>query len=198
MIREIQQKLQGELKALERELIHELPKEIKKALAMGDLRENAEYHSALDRQSYVKARIGQIKRRLSDLASFNYDAIPRNKVGLGSTVKLVDLDTDAKVAYRIVMNDDGEGVAGQITVGSPLARGLLGREVGDEVTITIPSGTRKFEIVDLRTIHDDRQAEQAAAAGGQTSETIEEPPADSESGAEAAGEAGDQDPGASR
>jgi transcription elongation factor GreA len=185
MIREIQQKLQAELKALDRELIHELPKEIKKALAMGDLRENAEYHSALDRQSYVKARIGQIKRRLSDLASFNYDAIPRNKVGLGSTVKLVDLDTDADVTYRIVMNDDAEGVAGQITVGSPMARGLLGREVGDEVAITIPSGTRKFEIVELRTIHDDRQAEQAAGPGTGTAET-EEPPAEGEPGSGAA------------
>ena len=101
VIKEIRQRVQTELKALEHELIHELPKEIKRALALGDLRENAEYHSALERQSLVKARIGQLKRKLSDLASFNYDAIPKDKVGLGSIVNLVDLDTRCTDVYRL-------------------------------------------------------------------------------------------------
>lgn len=163
MIKELRQRIQTELRALEHELIHELPKEIKRALALGDLRENAEYHSALERQSYVKARIGQLKRRLSDLASFNYDAIPKGRIGLGSTVGLVDLDTDTEITYLIVMNDDADHSPGRITVGSPIARGLLGKKVGDEVSIQIPAGTKKFEIVELRTIHDDRPPEEPAA-----------------------------------
>ena len=153
MIRDLRQRIQAELRGLEHELIHELPKEIKRALALGDLRENAEYHSALERQSYVKARIGQLKRRLSDLASFNYDAIPRDRVGLGSKVGLLDLDTDAEITYTIVMNDDADNGPARITVGSPIARGLLGKKVGDEVSIQIPSGTKKFEITELRTVH---------------------------------------------
>jgi len=153
VIRELRQRIQAELRGLEHELIHELPKEIKRALALGDLRENAEYHSALERQSYVKARIGQLKRRLSDLASFNYDAIPRDRVGLGSKVGLLDLDTDAEITYTIVMNDDADNGPARITVGSPIARGLLGKKVGDEVSIQIPSGTKKFEITELRTVH---------------------------------------------
>ncbi len=167
MIRELREKLQGELKALHHELHHELPKEIKRALALGDLRENAEYHSALERQSYVKARIGHLRRRLSEIASFNYAAIPKDRVGLGSTVKLLDLVSEAEVTYKIVMNDDADLTAGKISVGSPIGRGLAGREVGDEVTIQIPSGTKRFEIVELKTLHEEEQdaaAEAAAAA----------------------------------
>src|SRR5437867_5725430 len=148
-------RLEKELQALEREYRHELPQEIKRALAMGDLRENAEYHSALDRQSYVKARMGQLAKRLGELASFNVDAIPKDKVGLGSTVVLVDLDSEVEVTYKLVMNDDTDASRNQISIGSPIARGLAGRRVGDEVTIQIPSGTRKFEIVELRTLHDE-------------------------------------------
>lgn len=160
VIRELRQRIQGELRALERELIHELPKEIKRALALGDLRENAEYHSALERQTYVKARIGQLKRRLSDLASFNYDAIPKDKVGLGSTVRLLDLGSDTEVTYTLVMNDDADSQPGRITVGSPIGRGLMGRSVGDEVSIQIPAGTKRFEITALRTIHEEPRSDE--------------------------------------
>src|SRR5213593_2463406 len=123
VFREIRKKLQEELKTLEHELRHELPQEIKRALAMGDLRENAEYHSALDRQSYVKARMGQLTKRLGELASFNVDAIPKDRVGLGSTVVLVDLDSHAEVTYKLVMNDDTDASRNQISIGSPIARG---------------------------------------------------------------------------
>ena len=167
MIRELREKLEGELKSLHHELHHELPKEIKRALALGDLRENAEYHSALERQSYVKARIGQLRRRLSEIASFNYAAIPKDRVGLGSTVKLLDLDSDAELTYKIVMNDDADITAGRISVGSPIGRGLAGRRIGDEVSIEIPSGIKKFEILELKTLDEeekDTAAEAAAAA----------------------------------
>ena len=165
MIRELRQKIQTEIKALHHELHHELPSEIKRALALGDLRENAEYHSALERQSYVKARIGQLRKRLSEIASFNYDTIPRDRVGLGSTVRLLDLDSDKEITYRIVMNDDADISHGKISVGSPIGRGLAGRKVGDEVRIEIPSGTKNFELVDLTTIHSEEEAAAAAAAG---------------------------------
>jgi transcription elongation factor GreA len=153
VIRELRKKLQDELKTLEYELRHELPKEIKVALALGDLRENAEYHSALERQSYVKARMGQISKRLGELSNFNLDAVPRDRVGLGSTVTVLDLDTDAEIVYKIVMNDDANTELGQISIGSPIGRGLVGKKPGDETTIQIPAGTKKFEIIDLKTIH---------------------------------------------
>src|SRR6059036_2737748 len=109
--------MQDELKSLEYELRNELPKEIKRALALGDLRENAEYHSALERQSYVKARMGHLAKRLGELATFNYDAIPKDRVGLGSTVTLLDLDSDATIVYSIVMNDDSDISGGRISIG---------------------------------------------------------------------------------
>ena len=154
MIRELRKKLQVELRTLEHELRHELPKEIKRALALGDLRENAEYHSALERQSYVKARMGQLTKRLGELGSFNMDAIPRDRVGLGSKVSLTDIESGAEVRYTLVMNDDVDTEKGQISIGSPIGRGLAGRRVGDEVTIQIPSGVRKFEILELVTLHE--------------------------------------------
>ena len=187
MIRELRLKLQAELKALHYELHHELPKEIKRALALGDLRENAEYHSALERQSYVKARIGQLRQRLADIASFNLDAIPRDRVGLGSTVTLLDLDSDAKITYKIVMNDDADISQGRVSVGSPIGRGLAGRMVGDEVRIQIPAGTKNFEVMDLRTLHEEEQAaSEGAAAAGESEELLDLAPPD-ENGEGAAG-----------
>jgi len=162
VIRELRKKLQDELKALERELRHELPQEIKRALALGDLRENAEYHSALERQSYVKARMGQLTKRLGELGSFNMDAIPRDRVGLGSKVFLSDIESGSEVRYTLVMNDDVDTEKGQISIGSPIGRGLSGRKVGDEVTIQIPSGVRRFEILDFLTLHQQETGDTAA------------------------------------
>lgn len=165
MISEIRLRIQSELKALHHELIHELPQEIKRALALGDLRENAEYHSALQRQSYVKARIGQLTQRLTDLASFSMASIPKDRIGLGSQVTLFDMVAEVEVKYRIVMNDDADLVAGNISAASPIGRGLSGKRVGDEVTIKIPSGTKQFEVIELLTLHD---IEQAAGGGEAT------------------------------
>jgi transcription elongation factor GreA len=167
VIRELRKRLQDELRTLEHELKVELPQEIKRALALGDLRENAEYHSALERQSYVKARMGQLSKRLGELGSFNMDAIPKDRVGLGSKVALSDIVSGAEVHYTLVMNDDVDTEKGQISIGSPIGRGLAGRRVGDEVTIQIPSGVRKFEILELVTLHDLEQA--AAGAVDETS-----------------------------
>jgi len=153
-MREAKVKLEEELRALERELRIELPQEIKKALAMGDLRENAEYHAALDRQRYVKARIGQLRQRLGELGMMDLSQIPRDRVGLGSAVTLLDLDTDAEIVYELVIPEMSDLTKGLISIASPIGQGLLNRRVGDEVTIPIPSGRRRYELVEVRTVHE--------------------------------------------
>ena len=146
--------LRAELSGLERELRIELPKEIKAALALGDLKENAEYHAALERQAYVKARIGQLRGRLSELGAVNMALIPHDKVSLGSRVELLDLDNDQEIRYELVVPELAESRDGLISVASPIGKGLMGKKVGDEVSIRIPSGTKNYEILELSTIHD--------------------------------------------
>lgn len=152
-MREVRDRLEQELRALERELRVELPQAIKTAVAMGDLRENAEYHAALDRQRYVKARIGQLRTRLGELGTMNVDRIPRDKVGLGSRVNLLDLDSDAEVTFELVIPEMADLERGLVSVASPIGRGLMGRKEGDEVSIQVPSGTKRYEILELTTIH---------------------------------------------
>ena len=147
-------KLASELKLLEHELRVELPKEIKKALAMGDLRENAEYHAALERQSFVKARIGQLKNRLAEISSINKDEIARDRIGLGSIAKVMDIDADKEVVYEFVLPEEADPANGKISLSSPLGRGFTGRVEGDEVTIQVPSGRRTYEVLSIQTIHD--------------------------------------------
>jgi transcription elongation factor GreA len=150
----VRAKLEGELHALERELTVELPREIKIAVAMGDLRENAEYHAALDRQRYVRARIGQLQRRLSELGTMNMDRIPKDRIGLGTTIVLLDLDGDVEITYELVIPEMADLEKGLISAASPIGRGLLGRKDGETVAIEIPSGKKRFEIVEIKTIHD--------------------------------------------
>ena len=155
-------RLQKELRALEHEYRHELPKEIKKALAMGDLRENAEYHAALERQGIVKARIGGIRKRLSEISMIKLETLPRDRVALGSTVDIYDLNADKKIRYQLVLADDVDVNSGLISVTSPIGRGLVGRKVGEKVTIRVPSGVRRFEITNLQTVHDREEQETAS------------------------------------
>ena len=154
MFRQAIAKLEKELHALEKEYRHELPKEIKRALAMGDLRENAEYHAALERQSLVKAKIGQIKKRLSEISMIKIDSLPRDRVGLGSTVVLYDLGEDKEVRYELVFADDSDFSRGLISVTSPIGKGLVGRRAGEEVSIQVPNGVKRFEIISLQTVHE--------------------------------------------
>ncbi len=150
----IKKSLEKELESLKRELRVELPQEIKRALAMGDLRENAEYHAALERQNFVKSRIGQIKKKLHDLSMIKLDKIPRDRVALGSKVFLEDLDSGKEVFYEIVMVGESDPDNSMISLGSPIAKSLIGKGEGDEVTVKTPSGTKNFEILKLVTIHD--------------------------------------------
>src|SRR5215467_8399112 len=150
---ELKKKLQEEIAALENELRIELPKEILKARAHGDLSENAEYHAAKERQAYVNARLGQLHGRLRDLSMIDMSKIPHDRVGLGSTVTVLDVDKDEKIKYKLVTSEDVDVAKGLISTSSPIGRGLLGKRVGDSVRVQIPGGTREMEIIDLITIH---------------------------------------------
>jgi transcription elongation factor GreA len=147
-------KFEDEIQTLDRELKLELPKEIKRARELGDLRENAEYHAALDRQRFVQARIGQLQRRLSELGTMSLDRIPKDRVGLGSTIVLVDLDGDVEVTYELVIPEMADLEKGLISAASPIGRGLLGRKDGETVVIEVPSGKKRFDIITITTIHD--------------------------------------------
>src|SRR5712692_9385324 len=151
----IKKKLRDEIEALEHELIHELPKEIKKAAALGDLSENAEYHMAKQRQEFVKARVRQIGKRLADLSMVNVDNIPRDRVGLGSTVKIFDNTKNEEMEYKLVTSEESDVAAGKISTTSPIGRALLNKKVGDEVIVVSPNGKRELEILKLSTIHDE-------------------------------------------
>jgi transcription elongation factor GreA len=159
MTEAIKRKLRDEIEALEHELIHELPKEIKKAAALGDLSENAEYHMAKQRQEFVKARVRQLGRRLADLSMVNMNNIPKDKVGLGSTVKVFDSTKNEEMEYNIVTSEESDVANGKISTNSPIGRALLNKKVGDTATVVTPNGSRELEILTLSTIHDVAPAE---------------------------------------
>ena len=151
----IKRKLEEEIKALEHELHHELPKEIKTAVAMGDLSENAEYHMAKQRQTFVDARLGQLKRRMAELSLVNLDNIPRDKVAFGSTVVVFDETKGEKIEYKLVTSEESDVSKGLISTTSPIGRSLMGKKVGDVTTVITPAGKRELEILKLTTIHEE-------------------------------------------
>ena len=155
MTTEVKQRLQAELDQLESELRVHLPKEIKRAREFGDLRENSEYQTALQRQTMVKARIRELRQRMSEVSSIDLSRIPRGKVGYGSTLLLYDAERDEEVTYRLVTPEETDPSAGLISTVSPVGRSLMGKEEGDEVTVVTPAGSRRFEIKRLKTLHDD-------------------------------------------
>lgn len=151
---DLKKKLQEEIAALEYELRNELPKEILKARAHGDLSENAEYHAAKERQAWVNARLGHLQARLRDFSMIDMSRIPRDRVGLGSQVVVLDLTKDEQYTYNLVTSEEADVANGKISTSSPIGRGLLGKKVGDTVKIQIPDGMREMEILGLTTIHD--------------------------------------------
>jgi transcription elongation factor GreA len=158
MTEQIKKKLQDEINTLEHELSHELPKELKRAIALGDVSENAEYHMAKQRQEFVKARLRQLGRRLADLSLINMSNIPKDKIGLGSTVKVYDNTKEEEVEYKLVTSEESDVAAGKISTTSPIGRALLNKKVGDEVVVVTPNGKREMEVLSLTTIHDEAQA----------------------------------------
>lgn len=151
---DIKKKLQEEIAALEYELRNELPKEILKARAHGDLSENAEYHAAKDRQGLVNARLNHLKKRLADMSMVNLDKIPHNKVGLGSTVVVLDVRREEEITYNLVTSEEADAAKGKISTTSPIGRALLGKEVGEVARVQSPGGVKEMEILKLTTIHD--------------------------------------------
>jgi len=151
---DIKKKLQDEIAVLERELHVELPKEILKARAHGDLSENAEYHAAKDRQGFVNARLNQLKKRLAEISMVDFTKIPRDRVGLGSTVVVLDTKRDEELTYNLVTSEEADPANGNISTTSPIGRALLGKEAGDTVNVQSPGGLKELEILKLTTIHD--------------------------------------------
>jgi transcription elongation factor GreA len=154
MVQDIKKKLEEQIRELDYELKVTLPKEIQRAREYGDLRENAEYKAAKERQSYLQARLGQLHRRVAALSMVNLDRIPRDKVGLGSTVHLRETTTGEQIVYELVTAEEADPSLGRISPSSPIGKSLLGHEDGDTVEVKVPSGTREYEITRLVTIHD--------------------------------------------
>ncbi len=153
----ILKQFEDEIGQLEKELKTELPKEIQRARELGDLRENAEYAAAKERQRLVEARISMLKKRVSEISLMNLDKIPTDKVGFGSTVHLKDAQGHT-IVYQLVMPEDADPEHGMISTASPIGRALVNKEEGDEVTVTAPNGSRRFEVVKLVTVHDEESA----------------------------------------
>ncbi len=154
MPEDIKKKLEEELKLLETELKIDIPRELQKAAALGDLRENAEYKAARDRQEYLQARVGALRKRLSDLALINLDTLPKDRAAYGSTITVLDQDKDEETTYKLVTAEEADITKGLISTTSPIGKSLMGKRKGDEVEVRTPQGVRHFEILKLLTIHD--------------------------------------------
>jgi transcription elongation factor GreA len=154
-IAKIRQKLEEEIRTLEHELNHELPKELLKARAHGDLSENAEFKYAKERQGYLTARLGQLKKRLGDVSMLNLNNLPKDRAGYGSRVTLLDTQKSVEVEYKLVTTEEADAAQGMISTTSPIGKALLGKRLGDEVRVQTPAGVKEFEIVRLQTIHDE-------------------------------------------
>jgi transcription elongation factor GreA len=154
MPEQVKKKLEAEIQQVEYELHNELPKELKKAIAHGDLSENAEYHSAKARQEILRARLEQMKKRLSELAMVDLSKVPRDAVGFGSTVTVYDSQKEAEFEYKLVTSEEADVTKGLISTSSPIGRGIMGKRVGEVVEIKTPAGAKELEIRALRTMYD--------------------------------------------
>jgi transcription elongation factor GreA len=159
-LKEVKQQLEAKIRKLERELKDELPKAIQKARELGDLRENAEYQAAKERQTYVQAELGNLKQRLAKLSLVNLDKIPHGKVSYGTIVVLHDVDRDQEVTYRLVTSEEADVAKGLISTSSPIGKSLMGKEEGDEVDIRTPGGRRSYEILKVTTIHEQPKSDE--------------------------------------
>ncbi len=159
-MKEVKQQLEARIRKLERELKDELPKAIQKARELGDLRENAEYQAAKERQTYVQAELGNLTQRLAKLSLVNLDKIPHGKVSYGTIVVLYDVDRDQEVTYRLVTSEEADVANGRISTSSPIGKSLMGRVAGDEVEIRTPGGRRSYEILKVTTIHEQPKSDE--------------------------------------
>jgi len=151
----LKKKLLDEIALLDHELHTDLPKELMKARAHGDLKENAEYKYAKERQSFVSARLGQLHARMAEISMLNLENLPRDRAAYGSTVRLLDIRKSLEMEYKLVTAEEADAAKGLISTSSPIGRALLGKKAGDEVQVQTPAGVKEFEVVHLSTIHDD-------------------------------------------
>jgi len=151
MTKKLIERMNKEFKELEYELKTTLPEEIGRAAALGDLSENAEYEAALDRQRLLQSKYRDLQKRINEVAQIDITRLPNDRGGYGSRIELLDLDDDSEVTYQLVMSEDADIKLGRISVGSPIGRALMGQREGDEVTVTIPSGVKNYEILGLKT-----------------------------------------------
>jgi transcription elongation factor GreA len=157
MLEAIKQKLSDEVGELFHELSVTLPETLKKALANGDLKENGDYHAALERQGFVQARLSHLRSRLAKLSQVDLSKIPTDRVGLGSRVAVEDVATGLKEKYELVISDAMDFDGEQISVGSPLGRGLLGKKVGEVALVQLPAAVRQLKVLELKTFYDQNQ-----------------------------------------
>ncbi len=151
----ILKRLEDEVAGLERELRTDLPLEIKRARELGDLSENAEYQAAKERQSYVQARLGMIRKRMAEIALMNLERLPTDRAAFGSTVTLREDGSGSDLVYQLVMPEDADATKGLISTSSPIGRAIVGKQPGDEISVPTPNGVRRFEMTALCTIHDE-------------------------------------------
>ena len=150
----ILKRLEAEVADLDRELRTELPKEIQRARELGDLSENAEYQAAKERQSYIQARMGMLRKRMAEISLMNLEKLPRDRAAFGSTLE-VRAESGELVHFQLVMAEDADATKGFISTSSPIGKALMGKQPGDEVSVPTPTGVRRFEVVTLTTVHDE-------------------------------------------
>jgi len=151
----ILKRLEAEVADLDRELRTELPKEIQRARELGDLSENAEYQAAKERQSFVQARMGMLRKRMAEISLMNLDKLPTDRAAFGSTVVLVEDKGSGKMTYQLVMPEDADATKGLISTSSPIGKAIVGKQPGDDITVPTPTGVRRFEMIKLTTLHDE-------------------------------------------
>jgi len=151
----IMKRLQDQVAELDRELRTELPKEIQRARELGDLSENAEYQAAKERQTLVQARVAMLRKRMAEISLMNFDRLPVDRAGFGSTLVVREEGSDGPVTYQLVMPEDADATKGMISTSSPIGRALVGKQAGDEAVVSTPTGVRRFDIVKLTTVHDE-------------------------------------------
>ncbi len=149
MIRELRQKLGAEIEQLSHELNVIIPQAISQAVELGDLRENSEYKAALERQQFVMARLGQLHQRLAQVSQLSITDTPSDMVGLGSRVGVLDLDTQEREHFMVVLAELMDLEAGHISLASPLGRALKGRRVGEEIELRLPRGQRRLRVLEI-------------------------------------------------
>jgi transcription elongation factor GreA len=152
MLDEIRERIGDEIENLSRELNVELPERIAAAVELGDLRENSEYRSALDRQQFVQARLEHLSQRLSELSKIDVKSMPEDRVGFGSKVKILDLELDEETTLTLVAGDFMDLDGGQVSLASPIGAGLMGARADEEVTIQLPRGERRYLVKEVLTL----------------------------------------------